>query len=149
MASTTDESGDPSEPAPPAPTHDPYAVLRNRDFLLYLVGRFVASLGQAMLIVAVGWELYDRTHSALNLGLVGLTQMAPMILFTLVAGHVADNYNRKRVIIVSTFIVVVASVGLTFISALQAPVFWTYVCLFAIGTARTFLWPASSAFLPS
>src|SRR5215467_6683050 len=67
--------------------HDPYAVLRNRDFAFYLVGRFVASLGQQMLTVAVGWELYERTHSALALGLVGLTQMLPMILFTLPAGH--------------------------------------------------------------
>jgi len=55
----------------------PYAVLRNRIFLLYLIARFLASLGQQMLTVAVGWELYERTHSALALGLVGLTQMAP------------------------------------------------------------------------
>ena len=60
--------------------HDPYSVLRNRDFLLYLIGRFVASLGQQMLTLAVGWELYDRTHSALALAMVGLTQMVPMVL---------------------------------------------------------------------
>src|SRR5437763_14963268 len=88
---------------PLEPAHDPYAVLRNRDLVLYLVGRFVASLGQQMLTVAVGWELYERTRSALHLGLVGLTQMAPMVLFTLPAGHVADNYNRKRIIVVTTF----------------------------------------------
>ena len=64
----------PAEAAPLTPVHDPYAVLRNRDFLLYLIGRFIASVGQQMLTVAVGWELYERTHSALNLGLVGLTQ---------------------------------------------------------------------------
>src|SRR6058998_552815 len=84
------------------PVHEPYAVLRNRDFLLYLMARFIASLGQQMLTVAVGWELYERTHSALALGLVGLTQMAPMIVFTLLAGHVADNYNRKRVILLTS-----------------------------------------------
>jgi len=126
----------------------PYSVLQNRDLLLYLVGRFVSSLGQQMLSVAVGWELYARTHSALNLGLVGLTQMVPMVLFTLPAGHVADNYNRKRVIILMTFVFACASLGLTLISGLQAPVFWIYFCLFAAGSARTFLWPASSAFLP-
>ena len=54
-------------------------MLRNRDFVLYLVGRFVAALGQQMLTVAVGWELYKRTKSALALGMVGLTQMMPMI----------------------------------------------------------------------
>lgn len=124
-------------------------MLRNRDFVLYLIGRFAAALGQQMLTVAVGWELYQRTRSTLALGLVGLTQMLPMVLFTLPAGHVADNYQRKRIILVTTFIVACASLGLTLISALRAPVFWIYCCLFAAGTARTFLWPASSAFLPA
>src|SRR6185295_13668484 len=133
---------------PLAPMHDPYEVLKNRDFLLYLIGRFIASLGQQMLIVAVGWEIYERTRSPLNLGLVGLTQMGPMVLFTLPAGHVADNFNRKHVILLTTFIIACASLGLTLISARQADVFWIYFCLFMAGTARTFLWPASSAFLP-
>src|SRR3989442_5769726 len=77
----------------------PYAILRNRDFRWYLIGRFIASIGQQMLTVAVGWELYERTHSALALGLIGLTQMAPMLLLTLPAGHVADNHNRKQIIL--------------------------------------------------
>src|SRR5881394_406360 len=98
---------------PPAVAeHDPYAVLRNRDLVLYLVGRFVASLGQQMLTVAVGWELYERTNSALALGLVGLTQMIPMILFTLPAGHLADNYDRKRIILIMTMVIACASGGL-------------------------------------
>src|SRR5262245_13068703 len=82
-------SPDPAEDQPLLAAHDPYAVLRNRDLVLYLTGRFVASVGQQMLTVAVGWELYERTHSALALGLVGLTQMVPMLLFTLPAGHLA------------------------------------------------------------
>ena len=58
-----------AEPGPSADSTDlagaatatgPYAVLQNRDFLLYLIGRFIASLGQQMLTVAVGWELYER-----------------------------------------------------------------------------------------
>jgi len=135
--------------APPlGAAHDPYAVLRNRDLVLYLVARFVASLGQQMLTVAVGWELYERTNSALALGLVGLTQMVPMILFTLPAGHLADNHDRKRIIILTTLIIAVASGALTWISSSHADVFWIYLCLFIAGTARTFLWPASSAFMP-
>ena len=134
--------------APVAAVHDPYAVLRNRDLILYLVGRFVASLGQQMLTVAVGWELYERTNSALALGLVGLTQMIPMVLFTLPAGHVADNHDRKRIIVFMSFIIACASAGLTLISLWKADVFWIYSCLFVAGTARTFLWPASSAFMP-
>ena len=133
---------------PTATTYDPYAVLRNRDLVLYLTGRFVASLGQQMLTVAVGWELYERTNSALALGLVGLTQMVPMVLFTLPAGHVADNFDRKRIILLMTLVIGCASAGLTLISSHKAGVFWIYSCLFAAGSARTFLWPASSAFLP-
>jgi MFS family permease len=144
IEATPDSAG-----APPLTTaDDPYAVLRNRDVALYLVGRLFASFGQQMLTVAVGWELYERTHSALALGLVGLTQMMPMILFTLPAGHVADNHDRQRIIVLMTFVIACASLGLTLISALGAPVFWIYFCLFLAGTARTFLWPASSAFLP-
>ncbi len=139
---------DPSSSPPPAAAHDPYAVLRNRDVVFYLSGRLIASLGQQMLTVAVGWELYDRTHSTLALSLVGLTQMVPIILFTLPAGHVADNYNRKRIIVVANSVIAGASLGLTLISALGANVFWIYFCLFAAGMGRTFLWPANSAFLP-
>src|SRR5436190_5669689 len=127
---------------------DPYAVLRNRNVALYLTGRFVASMGQQMLTVAVGWELYKRTHQPVNLGLVGLTQMAPMLLFTLPAGHLADNHDRKKIIMGMTFIIACASAALTYISAQQLPIIWIYTCLFALGTARTFLWPASSAFMP-
>jgi len=127
---------------------DPYAVLRNRDFTLYLIGRLVASFGQQMLTVAVGWEIYEITHSALALGLVGLTQMIPMILGTLPAGHMADNYERKRIIIAMISVIALASLGLTLISSFRAHVGWVYVCLFVAGVGRTFLWPASAAFLP-
>ncbi len=126
----------------------PYSVLHNRDLMLYLTARFVASLGQQMLTVAVLYELYARTHSALALGFVGLTQMAPMLLFTLPAGHVADNHKRKTIIMITTGVIAGASAGLAVVSALHAQVGWIYLCLFVAGTARTFLWPASSAFLP-
>lgn len=126
----------------------PYEVLRNRDFLLYLIGRFVASFGQQMLTVAVGWELYERTHSALALGMVGLMHMIPMFAFTLVAGHVADNFDRRKTILWMLGLMIVASGGLAVASKLQAPIPWTYACIFLAGTARTFLWPASSSFMP-
>ena len=129
------------------PEH-PYEVLRNRNFLLYLIGRFVASIGLQMLTVAVGWELYERTHSALNLGLVGFTNILPMFLFTLPAGHLADTLNRKRIMLASLALGALASVGLALASALHAPVVWMYVALFVVATARTFMWPASASFLP-
>jgi predicted MFS family arabinose efflux permease len=100
-----------------------------------------------MLVVAIDWELYERTHSALPLAFVGLSLMIPMILCTLPAGHCADTFSRKNIILLSTLVLVLASVGLTLSSALNAPLAWIYVCLAVIGVARTFLWPASAAFV--
>src|SRR6267154_3061573 len=99
----------PDEPAPKPAGESAYAVLKNADFFRYLIGRFVASLGQQMLVVAIDWELYERTHSALPLAFVGLSLMIPMILCTLPAGHFADTFSRKTIILVSTFVLTLAS----------------------------------------
>ncbi len=126
----------------------PYAVLRNPNYALYLIGRFIASFGQQMLTVAVGWELYERTGKSLALGLVGLMQFLPMVLMTLPAGHIADTRNRKHVIIAMQVVLVFASLGLALISMYHVNVSWVYACLFASGLARTFLWSASASFMP-
>lgn len=126
-----------------------YSVLRNANFTRYLIGRFVASLGQQMLVVAVDWELYQRTHSALPLAMVGLSVMLPMILFTVPAGHFADTFNRKKIILTTTLILTVVSAGLAMASAFLFNIYWIYFFLFVIGAARTFLWPASAAFVTS
>jgi MFS family permease len=140
----------PDEPAPkPVADESAYAVLKNADFVRYVIGRFVASLGQQMLVVAIDWELYQRTHSALSLAFVGLSLMIPMILCTIPAGHFADTFNRKKIVLLTTLIVAAASISLTLISYFAAPVFWIYVSLFVLGAARTFLWPASAAFVTS
>ena len=139
----------PDEPVIKPAAESPYSVLRNADFFRYLMGRFVASLGQQMLVMAIDWELYHRTHSALPLAFVGLSLMIPMILFTIPAGHIADIFNRKKIILAATLVLAVASVGLTLASYFTAPVYSIYICLFVLGAARTFLWPASAAFVTS
>ena len=113
-------------------------------------GRLFAVLGQQMLTVAVGWELYERTGSPLALGLVGLAEMIAMVCCTLPAGHLADNFNRKRIILTALLFSSSASLGLAFISWRHAPVVtgFTPACS-SPAMARTFLWPASSAFLTS
>ena len=126
-----------------------YAILRNRDLRLYLSGRLIAIIGQQMLAMAVGWEIWHRTHDLMMLALVGLTQVVPMILLTLPAGHVADNFDRKKIIALMTLVMAVSSLGLTLISFYQAPVFLMYVCLFINGATRTFQTAASASFLPS
>src|SRR5580700_7483371 len=110
------------EPAP-----SPYAILRNRDFLFYLMGRFMASFGQQMLTVAIGWELYERTHSPLALSFVGLTAFLPMVVMTLPAGHVADTRERKRVIVLMQGALALTSLGLALVSWNGMAVGWVYV----------------------
>jgi len=105
--------------------------------------------GQQMLVVAIDWELYARTGSALPLAFVGLSQMIPMILCTIPAGHFADKFNRKKIILIATLVLAAASLGLTLSSAFLSNVMWIYFFLVVIGAARTFLWPASAAFVTS
>ena len=102
-----------------------------------------------MLTIAIGWELYERTGSAMALGFVGLSQFLPMVLMTLPAGHVADNHDRRKVMLAMEMVMTTASLGLFFISYWRLEVAWVYACLLLMGTARTFLWSASASFLPS
>jgi MFS family permease len=135
-------------PSPSAARESPYAILRNRDFLFYLLGRFMATFGQQMLTVAVGWDIYERTGQPLALGLVGLTAFLPMVVMTIPAGHVADVRERKKVIIVAQGSLAFTSLALALISWHAAPVRWIYIALLGAGVARTFLWAASASFLP-
>jgi len=139
----------PDAPAPKSAAEGAYAVLRNANYTRYLIGRFVASLGQQMLVVAIDWELYQRTLSALSLAFVGLSLMIPMILCTIPAGHVADVFNRKKIVLFTTIILAAASAGLALASYFALNVIWIYISLVVIGAARTFLWPASAAFVTS
>ena len=72
-------------------SHDPYLALRFRDFRYLLVGMFFSSLGSQMITVAIGWELYVRTGSALALGFVGLVMVIPVFILSLPAGQFIDR----------------------------------------------------------
>ena len=102
-------------------SHDPYAVLRNRDYRRFLLAGMVATVGGQMQGVAVGWELYERTGSATALGLVGLAQVVPVILLAIPAGHAADRYNRKHQLIAAHGLLLLASVGLALLSVFRGP----------------------------
>ncbi len=128
--------------------HDPYAALRFQDFRLLITGRFITTLGNQMLSFAIGWELWLRTRSAFNLGLVGLVQVIPVVLLSLPAGYVADHYPRRRIIIVTQLLLASCSLGLAFLSLFNGPLVYIYFCLFGIGVARAFNDPASSTLLP-
>ncbi len=128
--------------------HDPYAPLRYRDYRLLLIGRFIGSFASEMLSFAIGWELWLRTHQAFALGMVGLVQVIPVILLSLPAGHVADQNDRKRIVIVTEIFMALCVSGLAWLSYTQGPLPLIYLCLLGMGIARAFNDPASSTLLP-
>lgn len=132
----------------PTPRHDPYAVLRVRDFRLLLTGRFITSFGGEMLTFAIAWELWLRTKSAFALGMVGLVQVLPVILLALPAGHFADQHNRRRIILVTQSVFALCSLGLAYLSWTEGPLYLIYACLLVIGISRAFNDPAASTLIP-
>ena len=107
---------------PPSPRHDPYAAFRSRGFRFFTTGNLLSILGRQMLAVAVEWEIYQRTHSATALGLVGLVFAIPIVGLSLPAGHLADRISRKHIILV-------AQIFSSVISALLALVSWQHLAI--------------------
>lgn len=130
------------------PRRDPYAALRFRDFRLLIIGRFPAQIGEMMVSVGIGWELYERTQDPLALGLVGLVQVVPVLLFSLFGGYIADRYNRKRITLISQLVLMACSLGLAFLSFTEGSLLLIYIVLAIIGTARAFNNPAEAALTP-
>lgn len=125
--------------------HDAYAAFRSRDFRLLLSANFLANVGMQMVSVAVSWDLWLQTRSAIVLGNVGFVQVTPFILFALFAGHFADRYDRRRVMLVTQTLLVAASVLLAFGTRSVALI---YSCLFLLQMARAFQGPSRQAMLP-
>jgi MFS family permease len=139
----------PKSTAPaPAVKHDAYAALRARDFRLFLFGHVLSVLGVQMQTVAVGWQLYEKTNSAMALGLVGLVQVIPMLGLALPAGQVADHFDRRKVLMTATVLATLSAFCLAAVSATSLNVPLVYTCLFFSGVARAFQGPARSALLP-
>lgn len=78
-----------------------FASLKFRDFRLFWIGSLVSQIGTQMQNVAVNWQIYITTHSALALGMVGLATFLPIVLFSLLGGIAADKFNRKYLLIIS------------------------------------------------
>jgi len=116
------ESPKGQRPAVPSPieleprAHDPYAAFRFGGFSLFTAGNLLSITGRLMLAVAVEWELYARSHSATALGLVGLVIAVPVVTLSLPAGHLADRFSRKRIILISQIFSALASIALALVS---------------------------------
>lgn len=125
-----------------------YGALCEKNFQLFSLGSLIAMIGRQMLTVAIGWDIYERTGSALALGYIGLMQLLPVILLTLPAGHVVDTYDRKRVLILSQVLNGIATAGLVTLSLTHGSVTAMYACLVLVGIGRAFHSPANAALLP-
>ena len=119
----------------PSDSPDPYAPFRFRDYNLFMAMVLIASLCQQSLGVAVGWDVYERTGSAMALAWVGLAQFIPVLVFFLPAGQAADRYDRRRVVAVSLVLWVAASALLVWSTWQGASVVTVYAALVAIGAS--------------
>ena len=128
--------------------HDPYSAMRIGLYRNYLIASSLVSMGTAAQGLAIGWEVYDRTGEALSLGLVGLVQAIPMLLFTLPAGYLADVYDRRKLMMLSLAGATLTSLGLAAFSYHELSVNWMYGLLFLDATMLRMGGPARSAIMP-
>ncbi|MBI5323469.1 MFS transporter [Bradyrhizobium sp.] len=124
-------------------------LLRDASFLNFLLSRSLSRFSSQIAAVAIGWQIYDITGSAFDLGMVGLVQFLPTALLVFVAGHAADRFERKRVVqlcqvaeaLTALFLAVSTYAG--WLDAVQI-----YIATFVIGIAGAFESPATAALLP-
>lgn len=133
-------------------THDPYEAFRHGAFRLYAASYALAVIGSQMLSTTVQWDVYQRTKDPLAIGMVGLIGAIPVMLLALPAGHVADRFNRKRVLLLTQIPLIAAPAALSVLNA-QYPqgvsLLVTFLLLGANALALTFARPTRSAILPN
>jgi MFS family permease len=126
------------------------SLFRHAAFTRFWVGDIASTLANQMVVLAVGWQIYDITHSALSLGLVGLAHFGAQLLFTLPAGNVADRYERRLVMTICQAVQCAAAMMLAAANLggwINAEII--YACVALTGIAQTFQNPAMRSLLPS
>lgn len=132
-----------------SPDQHPRAAFRHRDFRYFLSARFLALTSHQMMNVALGQWIYEWTHNPIFLGYIGLSLFIPKIAFTIFAGHAADRYDRKRVILICRGLQFLGVAVLAVVAAAQLGALWSvYLVLFFVGVANAFDGPASQAIVP-
>lgn len=126
-----------------------HSPLRHPPFRFYWGSRVLTTIAYQIQTVAIGWQVYELTHSTLDLGLVGLAQFLPRILLVLLTGHVADQYDRRRIVGLCQFIEGLASALLALASLdgwITTPLIFSIAVV--MGAVRSFEAPAMQALLP-
>ena len=142
----------PLDYSPAPPEHDPYAALRYNAYRLYAASFICAIIGGQVQSVALAWQIYQKTNSPLSLGYIGGIQVIPLFLLALPAGHLSDVISRKKILIVTQWLL--AFWGLVFAYLAQfhfeakwfVPAMYGGILLNAI--TLVFARPARSALLP-
>ncbi|MGE5424530.1 MAG: MFS transporter [Syntrophothermus sp.] len=133
--------------------HDAFAVLKLKDYRLFISFRFFMTIGIQMQSIIVGWQVYQLTKDPLSLGLIGLAEAMPFIIVALFAGHVADRFNRKKVIFWFDLLFL-SGTGLLLFFTIHADTVFTHFGVLPIyavvaisGVARSFLYPSTIALM--
>ncbi|BAN46610.1 MFS transporter [Metapseudomonas resinovorans] len=122
----------------------------HRPFMAFWFARVCTASGFQMITVAIGWHIYQLTGSVLDLGLVGLVEFLPRVMFMLHTGHVADRFDRRRVAATCQVLQALVAGVLVFSSATDsASRELIFLMAFVLGAARAFEMPATQALLPN
>ncbi len=126
------------------------SLIKHPAFMRFWIGQMASSLAFQMLMVGLGWQIYNLTDSALSLGLVGLARYLPQLVLTLYAGHVADNHDRHRIMMLCRLVLTlsIAVLAVTSILGVITPAIIYGYCV-VMGTARAFEMPATQAMVPN
>ena len=125
------------------------ALLKHRSFLLFVLSRSFSRFSGQIAAVAVGWQIYDMTGSAFDLGMVGLVQFLPTALLVFVAGHAVDRYERRRVVQICLTVEALTALLLAWGAYAGSLTVWQiFVAMAVLGTAGAFESPATAALLP-
>lgn len=136
------------EPASPQPRRG-LEAFASRDFRRYQLARVAVILGAEAQSVAVAWQVYSITHRAIDLGYTGLALFLPGLIFLLPAGHAADRFDRRHVILLCYSLQIVCTGTLVWLARNNTQnILAIYAVLFFVGTGRAFSAPASSALIP-
>jgi MFS family permease len=138
-----------SEAIKPSSRHDPYAALRFSAYRWFSLGWMVAVIGNRMTEVALAWEVFDRTHSAMALGWLAGVQVIPLVLLALPAGVIADRFDRRRLIQITAVLNALCSIGLAVFSYRTGSVPVMFAMVIGSATFLTLGRPARSALLPN
>jgi MFS family permease len=134
----------------PAPPNAPISLLRHPVFPSFWCARIATSFAFQVVSVAVGWQIYEVTGRAFDLGLIGLVQFIPSVVLALPAGHLADQVDRRRIVLFGLIVEAVAIAALTLLTfAGKAHEAGILALVFVVSVAKAFEFPALQSMLPA